>query len=99
VAEEEDEFIEKSWPVPVSASVCGLPGALSVIVSVPVRAPDVAGSKKTPTEQLAPGATLLPQALSEPKSEGLVVIEEIVTGLTPLFVMVTDCGSPEVPTN
>ena len=68
-------------------------------VIVPVRVAEVVGSKKTPTEQLAPGATLLPQALSELKSEGFVVIEEIVTGLKPLFVMVTDCGSPEVPTN
>jgi len=42
----------KSWPVPESATVCGLPGALSVMVSVPLMFPLAVGSKKTPIVQL-----------------------------------------------
>ena len=34
-------------PVPVSGTVCGLPWALSVNVSVPVRAPSAVGVKVT----------------------------------------------------
>src|SRR5205823_1091657 len=52
----------KSVPVPESATVCGLPGALSVIVSVPMREPSAVGVNVTLTAQLAPAATLGPQA-------------------------------------
>ena len=96
--DDDEEAMEKSCPMPVSATACGLPRALSVRVNVPVLAPAAVGSKKTPTEQLAPGATLLPQALSEPKSEGLTAIALIVNGTTPLFVTMTLCGRPDVPT-
>ena len=90
--------IEKSCPVPVSATVCGLPGALSLIVNVPVLGPLVVGSKKTPIAQLEPGARLLPQALSVPKSLGLVVTLPISRAALPLFITVTLFGSPDVPT-
>jgi len=90
--------IEKSCPVPVSATVCGLPGALSLIVKVPVLGPLVVGSKKTPISQLEPGAKLLPQALSVPKSLGLVVTLSISSAALPLFITVTLFGSPDVPT-
>jgi hypothetical protein len=98
VALEEDEVMEKSCPVPLSVTVCGLPVALSVIVNVPVRWPAAVGSKKTPMAQLAPGARVLPQALSEPKSAGLVATLLMVNGVAALFVTVTLCGSPLVPT-
>jgi hypothetical protein len=98
VAVDEDAVTEKSCPIPLSATVCGLPSALSVMVNVPVLVPDAVGSKKTPMEQLAPGATLLPQALSVPKSDGLVVTVLIVNGETPLFVSVMLIGRLDVPT-
>ena len=79
-------------------TVCGLPTALSVIVRVPVLVPDAVGLKKTPIAQLAPGATLLPQALRDPKSDGLAATVLIVNGVTPLFVNVTLCGRLDVPT-
>jgi hypothetical protein len=60
--------------------------------------PDAVGSKNTPIEQLEPTATLLPQALSGPKSAGLVATFVIVSGPLPVFVNVTLCGKPEVPT-
>lgn len=84
--------------MPLSVTVCGLPTPLSVRVNVPVLAPAVVGSKNTPIAQLAPGAMLLPQALTDPKSEGLVAALLIVNGAVSLFVTVTLCGSPEVPT-
>src|SRR5450432_1259936 len=50
-------------PVPVRLAVCGLPAALSVTVTVPVRVPAAVGVKVTLMEQLAPAATELPQVL------------------------------------
>ena len=44
-------------PVPVNAIVCGLPAALSVTVTVPVRAPATVGVKITVIAQVAPTAT------------------------------------------
>jgi hypothetical protein len=83
---------------PLSVTACGLPTPLSVRVNVPVLAPAVVGSKNTPIAQLAPGPTLLPQALMDPKSEGLLATLVIVNDAVPLFVTVTLCGSPELPT-
>lgn len=52
----------KSVPVPESATVCGLPVALSVIVTIADRAPAVVGAKVTVIVQFAPAATLVPHA-------------------------------------
>ena len=43
--------------VPVSATVCGLPVALSAMLSVAVRVPAAAGVNVTATEQFAPAAS------------------------------------------
>jgi hypothetical protein len=64
----EVEEIATASPTPVKATVCGEPLALSVIVSVPVRAPTAVGVKVTETMQLAPAATLAPQVLVCAKS-------------------------------
>src|SRR5215467_1024308 len=45
-------------PVPVNGAVCGLPLALSVIETEPVRVPVAVGLKVTLMVQLAPEATL-----------------------------------------
>ena len=50
----------KSMPLPVSVNECGLPGALSVIVTVAPRAPVAVAFNVTLTTQLAPGATVAP---------------------------------------
>jgi hypothetical protein len=50
-------------PVPTSDTDCGLPDALSVMVTEAVRDPDVVGVKEMLMVQLAPPATLLPQVL------------------------------------
>ena len=88
----------KSCPTPERVTVCGLSEALSVMLRVPVRVPLVAGSKKTPIEQLEPTARLLPHELSCPKSAGVVVTAEMLRGAVPLFINVTVCGRPLVPT-
>ncbi len=62
--------------VPASATVCGLPLALSVMVRVPVRAPSAVGLNVTVIVQLAPAATLAPQVFAWLKSP-----------LTPMLVM------------
>jgi hypothetical protein len=48
-------------PVPLSATVCGDPVALSVMFSVPVRPPAPVGANVTEIVQFAPAATLVPQ--------------------------------------
>jgi hypothetical protein len=59
----------KSWPVPERATLCGLPGALSVMVKVPVMFPVAVGSKNTPSVQIAPGARLLVHPVVSAKLE------------------------------
>lgn len=55
-------------PVPVSATVCGLLGALSVIVRVPARAPAAVGVKVTKIWQVANALIAAPQLLVSAKS-------------------------------
>ena len=50
-------------PVPLRLTVCGLPGALSVTLSVPVRAPAEVGEKVALIVQLLPAAKVAPQLL------------------------------------
>jgi hypothetical protein len=72
--------------------------ALSVIDNIPLLSPEAVGSKKTPMEQLELAARLPPQALRTPKSGVLVAAALIVNAAVPVFVTVTVCGRPEVPT-
>jgi hypothetical protein len=55
-------------PSPVRARMCGLPGASSTTISVPVRTPVAAGEKMTRTRQNPPGARPGPQKLPNRKS-------------------------------
>ena len=50
-------------PVPLKPKVCGLPGALSVMLTEAVRVPTAVGVKVTVTEQLLPAPTDPPQVL------------------------------------
>lgn len=88
----------KSIPVPESGTVCGLTGALSEIVSVPVRAPATEGSKKTLIVQPTPGATVVVQPFVAANSVA-VLTPIIVSGASPVLVRVTFWGKPVVPTN
>jgi hypothetical protein len=50
-------------PVPVKLTVCGLPLALSAIVTAPVRVPTVLGVNVTLIVQVPPAPKLVPQLL------------------------------------
>jgi hypothetical protein len=81
----------KSHPVPVSGTVCGLPGTLSVTVNVPVRAPMAVGANVMLMVQVAPAARvagLTGQVLVWAKSPE-ATMELIVNGPRPALVSFT----------
>jgi hypothetical protein len=78
-------------PVPFRLTVCGLPGALSATLSVPLRLPLVFGVKVTSIVQLAPGARLLPQVCVCPKLPA-VLTPVICRVWVPQLVRVTGCA-------
>src|SRR6266404_9505581 len=84
-------------PVPVMFTVCGLPEALSVRVSTPVRDPVAEGLKVTLRAQLAPVPRLVPQLFVWAKSP-LAAILEMLRAALPLFVRVTARAELVVPT-
>jgi hypothetical protein len=88
-------------PVPVRATVCGLPVALSVTESVALRAPEACGEKVTLTVQPTPAAKLVPQLFVWEKSVLLVpvtAIDVMVSVAVPLLVRVTSWAVLLVPT-
>ena len=54
---------DEAPPVPVRLTVCGLPAALSEMLTAAVRAPATVGVNVTLIVQLPPGTTALPQVL------------------------------------
>src|SRR2546427_9096326 len=62
-------------PVPVRLAVWGLPLALSVMASTPVRDPVTVGLNVTLTEQFPPAATLVPQLFVWAKSPLAAMLE------------------------
>ena len=92
-----DKLTKGAVPLPLSATVCGLPAALSLIDRVPEAGPRVTGAKLTEIVQLAPAATDPPQLLLCTK----VPLREIplrVSAAFPVFESVIDCGALVVPT-
>lgn len=81
-----------SIPVPESAMLCGLPGPLSVKISVPVRVPAAVGVKVTATVQVLPEARLLPQLFVSWKSP-LAAMLPMVRVPAPVFFNVTSCAA------
>lgn len=75
-------------PVPVSATTCGLPAALSMMLIDPVRAPATDGVKVTLIVQLAPGASVEPQMVVSLKSTLLLLMLVMSAVTTPEFVRV-----------
>lgn len=85
-------------PIPESATMCGLPGALSTIVNVPVRLPLAAGEKVTLIMHDAPMPTATVQPFTTAKSP-LAVALVMVSGAPPLFVTVTVWAALVEPTS
>lgn len=75
-------------PTPWSGMDWGLPAALSVIATAPVRAPEAVGVKVTPIVQLAPAARLEAQVPPSRAKSPLVVTDEMVSEAVPVFVSV-----------
>jgi hypothetical protein len=87
-------------PVPVSATVCGDPAALSVTTIVALNEAAESGVNFTAIVQLPPTSTALPQLLVCEKSGGLVppTAMDTVRVAVPGFESVTFCVALE-PTN
>src|SRR5947209_6949043 len=75
-------------PVPLTVIVCGLSGALSMIVIMPVRPPVAEGMNVTEIVHDAPPASAAPQLLVWLKS-GEDTIPPIEIAVDPLFLSVT----------
>ena len=87
-------------PVPVSATVCGLPGSESAMLTEAVRVPEAVGAKVTEIVQLAPCASELPQAFVCEKSAALapVMLMLLMVKLAlPVLLRVTLCAELVVP--
>jgi hypothetical protein len=87
-------------PVPESGTVCGLFGALSVIVRFPVRTPSWVGVKVTLIMQLFPARTVLPQDFATivwAKSP-LVAMLLMFSVAVPVLVSVTVFATVVTPT-
>jgi hypothetical protein len=85
-------------PVPLNGIVCGLFGALSVMVTDPYRLPLAVGVKVTLIIQVAPGARVVPQELVCAKSPLAATLVK-VKGEPPIFVKKRDCGALLEPTD
>jgi len=88
-------------PVPLNATVCGEPVALSAIESVAAKLAANAGVKVTETVQLAAAASELPQVVVSAKSVGLapvMVMPVIESAALPVFISVAVCAGAVVPT-
>jgi len=96
----EKETFGDVWvvPVPLRETVCGLPDALSVTESVPLRMPEVVGLNVTFTVQFAPAATVELQLIVSAKF-ALALIPEMVNVAVPELVSVTESGWLVAPTN
>ena len=89
-------------PVPVRATVCGEPVALSAIESEAVNAPAAAGLNSTETVQLAPTASEVVQVFAEMRKEVAFVPVRVsdvsVSAAVPEFFTVTTCAAVVDPT-
>lgn len=82
-----DRVTEGDVPVPLRATVCGLPVALSVTETVPLVVPVMVGAKLTLMVHELPAATLVPQLFVSEKP-ALTAIPEIASADEPVLVSV-----------
>jgi hypothetical protein len=91
----------EAMPVPLSATVCGLPAASSIILIAAMRLPVIEGAKVTLAIQLAPGVSELPHVLLSTKSAAwgpVTTTLAIFRVALPLLVKVSLWGALAVPT-
>jgi hypothetical protein len=85
------------FPVPVRLTVAGLPNALWLMDSAPVRVPVAVGVNVTPIVQVAAGARA-PHVFERTAKSPVIVAPEMVTDEVSWFVTVTVTGALVVPT-
>jgi len=102
VGESETVKVGAAAPVPVRATVCGVPVALSAIDRLAVSVPVAAGLNSTDTVQLAAAARVVPQVVADLRNDvalvPVTVSDVSVTVPVPVFLMVTTCAAEAVPT-
>jgi hypothetical protein len=91
-----DAAVTGGTPVPLRATEAGPPAALLATLRVPARAPVVVGVNVTLIVQLAPGASVAPQALVCEKSPDAAIVIAFKLAL-PLFLSVTVFAALVVP--
>src|SRR6187397_2097152 len=88
-------------PLPLRATVDGLPAALWVTTSDAVRLPLAAGAKATSTLQLAPAAMALPQLVAICRNSlacaPVMAMPLSASGALPLLLTRTVCAADTVP--
>ena len=93
--------IEKSCvctnPLPVSSTICGLPGALSLSVKAPTLDAVDDGVNVTLIVQFVVGCSAVVQLSVSAKSPLAVMLEKVI-GVVPSFVATTPCGAEVWPT-
>jgi hypothetical protein len=85
-------------PVPVNTIFCGLPGALWVTETVPVRSPEVPGMKVTLIMQFAPDVRVEPQSLVSSKWGPAAPIRRWLSIPVPELPSVMICAGLGAPT-
>jgi hypothetical protein len=88
---------EKSEPAPPNVTVCGLPGALSVIVSDPVLVPVVVGVNVILMVQFADVAKVAPQVVVVSANGPVTAMLVIVSDAVPVLLSVTVCAALVAP--
>jgi hypothetical protein len=94
----EESATPKSEPPPVKVTNCGLLGAESLMVRVPVFDPKTVGTKLTLIVQMALGATGATQVVDCTTKPALATTAPTVRGAVPVLVRVMTCGALVEPT-
>jgi hypothetical protein len=92
------ESVTGAVPVPLKATTCGLVSALSITTRLPLAAPSAAGTNWTPTLQLAPALSALPQVVLAIVNGAVAVMLAIASAAGSRFVIVTDRTVLTLPT-
>lgn len=97
---EAERLVTGPIPEPIRLTVCGLPEALSAIVTEAVRPPMAVGAKVTVMLQLPPAGTEPPQLLDSLKSPAfgpVTVMLVMVKAAVPVLLMVTGWAALVIP--